>query len=597
MRSLQTRSLVFAQAIVLGLASVAAAQIPAGYYDGATGTGATLKSQLSTIMSTGHIQRAYGDFRFSAAITDRDPSNPNNVLLVYNRATSSSNWNPNSSSGWNREHTWPQSRQPGSASNSTRGNLGDPHALRPSNGAVNSQRGNDPFGNPTSSGTNGSVGSNYFPGDADKGDTARQLFYSATRYSGLTLVNGTPSGNQMGDLASLIVWHYADAPDAFELNRNNSIYSQALNPSYYTNNRNAYIDRPEFVWSVFVDQQNDTQLTIAGESPSADGSSSRSINLGRGYVGQPGPAPQSIGVNKAGVDGTYYRVEATGDAFTDAGDFARPIALGASPAAADSFLVGLDISTAAPGLFAGGVTIDNLDVTTDGGAGRGANDGDDLIDLSYSVLSHPVASFSNDSVLAATTIDFGQIETGSGTVFESFSLFNYGGVGAPAFAAGLDLDGLTGLGDSGVLSLNAAPFDGIEQSTALTIDAFFDTSVVGSFEATYTLNLSGEDLLGEQTQTLSLTLLGEVLGSLAGDYNSDGLVDAADYSVYRDTLGSTADLRADGNNDGEINAADLAVWSGAFGSVSGSSGAVPEPSSLLLAALAYGYFSTAARRR
>ncbi|CAN0355614.1 unnamed protein product, partial [Ectocarpus sp. 4 AP-2014] len=242
-------------------ASIAAAEIPAGYYDSATGTGTTLKSQLATIMSTGHILRSYGNFRDSAAITDRDPNNPNNILLAYNRASVPATWDQGNT--WNREHTWPQSRQPGSASNGTTGNLGDPHALRPSNPGVNSNRGNDPFGTASSSGSNGSVGSYYFPGDVDKGDTARQLFYSATRYSGLTLVNGSPSGNQMGDLAALLDWHYSDAPDEFELNRNDSIYSQALNPSYYTNNRNAFIDRPEFVWSVFVDQQNDTQLTLS----------------------------------------------------------------------------------------------------------------------------------------------------------------------------------------------------------------------------------------------------------------------------------------------------------------------------------------------
>ena len=35
-----------------------------------------------------------------------------------------------------------------------------------------------------------------------------------------------------------------------------------------------------------------------------------------------------------------------------------------------------------------------------------------------------------------------------------------------------------------------------------------------------------------------------------GDYNQDGTVDAADYTVWRDTLGSTTDLRANGDNTG-----------------------------------------------
>ena len=59
-------------------------EAPSDYYSDATGTGTTLKSQLTSAMSADHIQRTYGDFRFSAAITDRDPENSSNILLVYN---------------------------------------------------------------------------------------------------------------------------------------------------------------------------------------------------------------------------------------------------------------------------------------------------------------------------------------------------------------------------------------------------------------------------------------------------------------------------------------------------------------------------------
>ncbi len=94
------------------------------------------------------------------------------------------------------------------------------------------------------------------------------------------------------------------------------------------------------------------------------------------------------------------------------------------------------------------------------------------------------------------------------------------------------------------------------------------------------------------------------LASIAGDYNHDGQVNAADYTVWRDTLGSTADLRADGNGDHTVNAADYDVWKNHFGtsgSGAGATAAVPESASLLLAlsglvALVCGGRSHAARR-
>ena len=48
--------------------------------------------------------------------------------------------------------------------------------------------------------------------------------------------------------------------------------------------------------------------------------------------------------------------------------------------------------------------------------------------------------------------------------------------------------------------------------------------------------------------------------ALAGDYNKNGAVDAADYTVWRSSFGSTSNLDADGNNNGVIDAADYVVW-------------------------------------
>ena len=55
------------------------------------------------------------------------------------------------------------------------------------------------------------------------------------------------------------------------------------------------------------------------------------------------------------------------------------------------------------------------------------------------------------------------------------------------------------------------------------------------------------------------------VGFLPGDYNANGTVDAADYTMWRDTLGSTTDLRADGNGDGVVNTLDYTLWKDNFG--------------------------------
>jgi PEP-CTERM motif-containing protein len=47
---------------------------------------------------------------------------------------------------------------------------------------------------------------------------------------------------------------------------------------------------------------------------------------------------------------------------------------------------------------------------------------------------------------------------------------------------------------------------------------------------------------------------------LVGDYNRDGNVDTADYTVWRDTLGSDTFLAADGNDNGTIDAGDFTKW-------------------------------------
>ncbi|TWT90717.1 Extracellular ribonuclease precursor [Pseudobythopirellula maris] len=561
---------------------------PGNYYDGLSLNGATLKSELNDLID-GHTVRSYNDARSILQVTDVDPNDPDRMILIYNRESLDvSAINPNggipgwdSGVSWNREHTWPRSLGVGSsgADNS------DLHNLRPSRNNINSQRGNLNFGGeygeqgygPLSDG-----GTVWYPGDEDAGMVARQMFYMDTRYEGgpgdgssttdLSLVNNTPGtgGTTLGRLSRLIEWHYEAVPDEFERRRNQVIYDD------YQHNRNPFIDHPEWVWAAIINQTNDSQLAIAGGVSGGAGATSLDVDLGRAFVGGAGPGTQSVTLNKSGDDGVYYEVATSGDATSSVSGRLNAFGLGGS--GSRSIEVGLDVSTAVAGHYAGEVTIDNLDITTGAGAGRGAQDGDDVIDVGFTVLEHAVASFDSSDLIEELTIDFGEVSFGSTPLLEMFDLVNFMGAGGPGFAADLDFDSVLGVGDTLAFDTDLAAFTGLSHGSASSFSASLLTDTLGEFSAEYTLSLSDEDLPGEQQQSLTLQLVGEVVGGLAGDFNGNGTVDAADFTVWRDGLGVT--YSPEQYDD----------WVNNFGATieTGLSQTVPEPAAALLAVAVLG---------
>ncbi|HEX2474331.1 MAG TPA: dockerin type I domain-containing protein, partial [Lacipirellulaceae bacterium] len=93
------------------------------------------------------------------------------------------------------------------------------------------------------------------------------------------------------------------------------------------------------------------------------------------------------------------------------------------------------------------------------------------------------------------------------------------------------------------------------------------------------------------------------------DYNRNGAVDAADYVVWRKTVGSATELRADGNGDGAVDVQDYNLWKSFFGMVNAgmvndaaasteATAAVPEPNALsLIAAAMVGFLLERFRRK
>jgi len=202
------------------------------YYESAEGlSGSALLLELREIINQGFLNKTYGDARYILDETDADPTNSNNVILMYTGFSVSGSWDGGVT--WNREHVWPQSLLGVSAETNSRNAASDLQNLKPANPLINSTRGNKYFGTTTAGGA-------FALWEKDRGDIARILLYMVVMYSEYTLVESNPSVYQMAQLSLLLQWHVQDPVDAFEQNRNNVIYS-------YQKNRNPFIDYPQFV--------------------------------------------------------------------------------------------------------------------------------------------------------------------------------------------------------------------------------------------------------------------------------------------------------------------------------------------------------------
>ena len=225
-------------------------QIPPGYYDDAELlSGNNLKNALHQIIKN-HKEYSYNALRdYILRESDEDPDNSENIILLYTGRSQNKNTFNGGVNGWNREHVWAKSHG-GFGTHAPAGT--DAHHLRPSDVSVNSSRGNKDFavgGNAHSEATGCHyTSSSWEPRDEVKGDVARMLFYMAVRYEGesgepdLEVVDKLSTSPEPlhGKLSDLLLWNAQDAPDDFERNRNEVVYS-------YQQNRNPFIDHPEYV--------------------------------------------------------------------------------------------------------------------------------------------------------------------------------------------------------------------------------------------------------------------------------------------------------------------------------------------------------------
>lgn len=250
-------------------------QVPQGYYDAAMGySGDSLKTKLYEIIND-HTAFPYTssstDVWDILKETDKDTLNANNVILLYSGWSVDGDQEYNGGNGWNREHVWAKSH--GDFGNSM-GPGTDVHALRPCDISVNGARANRWFGECTieyidADGATGSYTSStewvWKPRDEVKGDVARMIFYMATRYEGengepdLQIIDYLPSNSNSNlpyhaKLTDLLQWHLDDPVNDWERNRNDIIYYD------YQNNRNPFIDHPEYAIQIWTSTLSLEQL-------------------------------------------------------------------------------------------------------------------------------------------------------------------------------------------------------------------------------------------------------------------------------------------------------------------------------------------------
>lgn len=235
------------------------------------------------------------DYEYSTNSTYQSGNNPYVHALYNNRDldNQAKAWGNHEQDGWgiNQEHIWAKSHGfDTKGSDSSGGARGDPMHLWAGNGWANHEHSNNFFafvdktkdysdagikyqtayGNLTGYSKNAGGNEKVFePQDSDKGDIARAIFYMVARYNNyagategidgnnpnLVMLNdlsqnnttGTSTASKsfgMGLLSDLLAWNKLDPVDEYEVHRNNLLYKN------YTNNRNPFIDFPE--WAEYI---------------------------------------------------------------------------------------------------------------------------------------------------------------------------------------------------------------------------------------------------------------------------------------------------------------------------------------------------------
>ncbi|MGB0887031.1 MAG: endonuclease [Vicingaceae bacterium] len=242
-------------------------------------TGMALKSELSQkIINTHTSLLSYSNVWTALKQTDLNPSNSNDVLLLYGYndsdnnpttdRTRSKNDNGGNTGDWNREHTYPKSLATPSMTTNTPNAGTDAHHLRATDEQMNNNRASKKFA--AGSGNAGNTGGNWYPGDEWKGDVARMMMYMYLRYPSQCPPNDVGVGTAVAidpEMITLFLdWNAQDAVSLYEKNRNSDLETRQ-------GNRNPFIDNPylaTLIWGGTVAEDFWNMTTSINENNAAN---------------------------------------------------------------------------------------------------------------------------------------------------------------------------------------------------------------------------------------------------------------------------------------------------------------------------------------
>ncbi|MBQ3355881.1 MAG: endonuclease, partial [Oscillospiraceae bacterium] len=232
----------YAQNYYTGSYTYAALSANAGGTSQGNATSSALYSALKSMLKAKQTKETtYNGTRDLFCVTDCVNGNYNYISSFYSGMKLNGEWG----TGWNREHTWPNSKGNDNQDN-------DIMMLRPTSNEENSDRGNDAYGE----------SSGYYDPNKEssgalnlRGDCARIVLYCYVRWENQSYMWG--KSGVMEDLDVLLKWMEEDPVDTWEMGRNDSVQS-------ITGVRNVFIDYPELAWQLFGRDVPDGYVTPSG---------------------------------------------------------------------------------------------------------------------------------------------------------------------------------------------------------------------------------------------------------------------------------------------------------------------------------------------